>query len=57
MVVSVDLITDAPLHHIADLFRKNDAAVTALFYEPFKGTTPDQTKKPKDENGLTPYCP
>ena len=32
-MVSADLVTDAPLHHLADLHRQQDATLTALLYE------------------------
>jgi len=33
MVVSCDLVTDAPLHRIVDLHRVKDATVTSVLYQ------------------------
>ena len=43
-MVSCDLVTDAPLHLIADLHRIKDATMTALLYE--RKADPDAKKRP-----------
>lgn len=50
LVVSADLITDLPLHHMIDLHRSRDATVTTLLFETPKGE--DGKKAKVDPGGL-----
>lgn len=52
IVLSADLITDLPLHHMIDLHRSKDAAVTSLVFEMPKG---EDGKKSKADPGTLEY--